>query len=52
MKSCAAVGKDCEALLGEIDRLKVKYAKVSNDELMSLAIDHPVQNIIEFGASR
>ncbi|MCP5207243.1 MAG: TRAP transporter substrate-binding protein DctP [Hahellaceae bacterium] len=52
MKSCANVGKDCRALVKEIDQLKEKYAKYSNDELMSLAIDQPVQNIIEFAGTK
>jgi len=48
MDDCEKAGKDCRALVSEIDRLKEKYSKLSNDELIRLAIEEPVQGIIEF----
>ena len=48
MKNCESVGKDCRGLAKKIERLADKYSGLSNDELMQLTIDQPVQGIIKF----
>ena len=48
MTQCEAAGKDCRGLVEKITRLSAKYSKLSNEELMRLAIEEPVQGIIEF----
>lgn len=48
MDTCADAGKDCRALVKDIERLRAKYEHLSNEELMDLAIKQPVQGIIDF----
>jgi len=46
VSSCKKQGKDCKALLKEIEQLKQKYAHYTDDALMDLAIQKPVMGII------
>jgi len=48
LDDCEKAGKDCRALVKDINVLKEKYQNLSDTELMHLAIDKPVQGIIEF----
>ncbi len=46
VSSCKEQGKDCEALLKDIEQLKQKYNNYTDDALMDLAIQKPVTGII------
>ncbi len=46
ISSCKKQGKDCEALLKDIEQLKQKYNNYTDDALMNLAIQQPVTGII------
>jgi len=46
ISSCKKQGKDCEALLKDIEQLKTKYNNYTDDALMDLAIQQPVTGII------
>ena len=48
MQRCEAAGKDCRSLVDDIKQLEKKYSGLSNQELMRLAIDQPIQGIIAF----
>lgn len=48
LKLCEARGKDCQALIDDINQLKQKYAGYSNAALIRLAIEQPVQGMIRF----
>ncbi|KZY44933.1 MULTISPECIES: TRAP transporter substrate-binding protein [unclassified Oleiphilus] len=48
MDKCEAAGKDCRGLVKSIAKLADKYKNLSNEELMQLTIDEPVQGIIDF----
>jgi TRAP-type C4-dicarboxylate transport system substrate-binding protein len=48
MKRCEEAGKDCRSLVSDIQRLEQKYRGLSDEELMRLAIEEPIQGIIEF----
>jgi TRAP-type C4-dicarboxylate transport system substrate-binding protein len=48
LNSCEAAGKDCRGLVKKIDKLADKYSEYSNEELMKLTLDAPVQGIIKF----
>jgi TRAP-type C4-dicarboxylate transport system substrate-binding protein len=48
LDKCSDAGKDCRALVKKIDKLANKYSKLSNTELMQMAIEQPVQGIIKF----
>lgn len=43
---CAENNKQCATLLSDIEALKIKYMNYTDDELMTLAIEHPVEDII------
>ncbi|OUS26821.1 hypothetical protein A9Q99_16520 [Gammaproteobacteria bacterium 45_16_T64] len=43
---CAQQGKQCTQLLKEIEVRKLKYKRYTDDELMTLSIEHPVQGVI------
>jgi len=46
LEKCRQKGKDCEALLADFERLKRKYQDYSDDALMDLAVEQPVQGLI------
>ena len=46
ISSCKKQGKDCVALLKDIEQLKQKYNNYTDDALMDLAIQKPVTGII------
>lgn len=48
MQRCEQAGKDCRSLVTEIKQLEKKYSGLSDQELIRLAIEDPVQGIIEF----
>lgn len=48
LQSCDKAGKDCRGLIDEIERLAKKYQHLSNEELVQLAIEKPVQGMIDF----
>lgn len=48
MASCKKAGKNCQGLVEKVKQLEQKYQALSNEELMKMAIDEPVQGIYKF----
>ncbi|MCG8669363.1 MAG: TRAP transporter substrate-binding protein DctP [Pseudomonadales bacterium] len=48
LDDCKEEGKDCVDLINQIESLAKKYAGLTDNELIRLAIEKPVQGIIDF----
>ena len=48
LRHCDKQGKDCRGLVKEIKELSARYGKLSDGELIELAIKRPVQGMIDF----